>query len=118
MSAISYKREILDEVYMTVNEDLGTEWAIQFSSQTLKEKCGFFRLQKGNKNDKYLYYVGAAHYMFVFKENDGRIGTFLNVIPDELFAPDKKQEYQEHINALRIRVQTKEQLVDPEKIIN
>lgn len=94
--------KILDEIYMTVNQETEKEWIIQFSSKVYKERCGFFNSPKiFNENEKIMYFVGAAHYMFIFETADGRTGTKICLLKDELFAPSKETEYEEFITSIR-----------------
>lgn len=94
--------KILDEVYMTVNGETEKEWIIQFSSKIYKEKFGFFKSPKlFNENEKIMFFVGAAHYMFIFETKDKLTGTKICLLKDELFEPNKETEYNNFIESLR-----------------
>ncbi len=105
-------RKILDEVYMTIDAETDKEWIIRFSSKIYQEKCGIFNSSKlFNDNEKAMYKVGNAHYMFIFEEN-GRTGTFMALLRDELFAPGKEKEYEEEIEGFRNRILNDEVLLN------
>lgn len=110
-------RKILDEVYMTVNAETETDWIIQFSSQIYKEKCGFFKTPKlFNENEKHMYWVGAAHYMFIFEENDGRTGTLISLLEDGLFASGMDEKRKCRKDELRARILNENELLTATKI--
>lgn len=97
-------RKIIDEVYMTVNQDLGNEVLVQYSSQIFKDKYGFHTEPKIDREDtKDFLKVGAARYMFIFDDN-GQIGTFITLLRDEILTRDKEKEYLEEIEHFRNRI--------------
>lgn len=85
-------RKIIDEVYVAVDGETESEWLIRYSVVTKEKVGGYWNTPKiFNENEKWMYEVGAAYYMFIFDE-DGKIGTAILKLEDELFDDDEKYD--------------------------
>lgn len=97
-------RKIVDEIYMTVDAETETHWIIRFSIKTKVNEGGYWQIRKVfNDNERALYAVGVAQYMFIFEE-DGKVGTMILKLEDKLFAPGAEEEYNSTIDEYRSRI--------------
>lgn len=93
---------IINEIYLTVNEDRGENWLIQFSSQTNKDHYGFFEIPKHlNPKNDHFWCLGQAAYQFIVGDGARVIGTSIHELEDALFGDTNEEKYDSRIIELR-----------------
>ena len=97
--------KIINEIYLTVNEDRGENWLIQFSSQTNKDHCGFFEIPKRlNPKNDHFWCLGRAAYQFIVADGMEIIGNSIHELEDSLFGKENQAKYESCIIELREQV--------------